>query len=76
MIVGDFKIHVDDANDPEAAIFLDLLDSMNLKQLVTGPTHERGHTLDLIITRATDTVVHGIPTIGRFFSDSMFSTLN
>ena len=24
VIVGDFNIHVDDANDPEAAIFLDL----------------------------------------------------
>ena len=69
MIVGDFNIHVDDANDPEAAIFLDLLDSMNLKQLVTGPTNQRGHTLDLIITRETDSVVHGIPSIGRFFSD-------
>ena len=69
MIVGDFNIHVDDANDPEAAIFLDLLDSMNLKQLVTGPTNQRGHTLDLIITRETDSVVHGIPSIGRFYSD-------
>ena len=68
MIVGDFNIHVDDASDPEAAIFLDLLDSMNLKQLVTGPTHQRGHTLDLIITRETDSVVHGVPSIGRFFS--------
>ena len=69
VIVGDFNIHVDDANDPEAAIFLDLLESMNLKRLVTRPTHERGHTLDLIITRETDSVVHGIPLIGRFFSD-------
>ena len=69
VIVGDFNIHFDDANDPGAAIFLDLLESMNLKQLVTGPTHERGHTLDLTITRETDSVVHGIPSIGRFFSD-------
>ena len=67
MIVGDFNIHVNDANDPEAAIFLDLLDSMNLKKLVTEHTHQRGHTLDLIITRETDSVVHGIPSIGRFF---------
>ena len=47
VIVGDFNIHVDDANDPEASIFVDLLESMNLKQLVTRPTHQRGHTLDL-----------------------------
>lgn len=39
VIVGDFNIHVDDANDPEAAIFLNLLESINLKQLVTAPTH-------------------------------------
>ena len=39
VIVGDFNIHVDDANDPEAAMFLNLLESINLKQLVTAPTH-------------------------------------
>ena len=41
VIVGDFNIHIVDNNNPDAAIFLNLVDSMNLKQFVSGPTHER-----------------------------------
>ena len=54
IIVGDFNIHVD-CNDE--GNFLDLLQSFGLTQHVTGPTHEDGHTLDLIITRSFDRVV-------------------
>ena len=31
--------------------FLDLIRSFGLSQVVIGPTHNRGHTLDLVITR-------------------------
>lgn len=51
MIIGDFNIHVDDPNDVYAVEFLDLLESMRLMQHVDVPTHEQGHTLDLVITR-------------------------
>ena len=41
LIAGDFNIHVDDANDPDTAVFLDLLESMNLfratKSLLSQP---------------------------------------
>lgn len=29
---------------------MNLLDSFCLKQSVTGPTHEKGHTLDLVLS--------------------------
>lgn len=32
LFVGDFNIHVDDANDSDARNFLDLLDSFGLHQ--------------------------------------------
>ncbi len=32
-------------------------------------THECGHTLDLVITRQTDSILSSKPEIGRFFSD-------
>ena len=46
-LTGDFNIHVDDHNDPAACRFLDLL-----TQHVAKPTHEHGHTLDLVITNS------------------------
>ena len=46
-----FNIHVDDSNDAYAVGFLDMLESMGFMQHVDVPTHEQGHTLDLVITR-------------------------
>ena len=37
-----------------------LQESFNLKQHVATPTHYRGQTLDLIITRSEDDLVDGI----------------
>ena len=54
---------------PLAGDFLDILESMGLEQHVTGPTHNLGHTLDLIITRQFDSIIKNNPIIGQFFSD-------
>ena len=51
MIIVVFNIHVDDSNDAYAVEFLDMLESMGFMQYVDVPTHEQGHTLDLVITR-------------------------
>ena len=56
-------------NDSDACEFLDLLASLGLKQHVIGPTHEGGHTLDLVITRQYDQVIKSAPMIDRFISD-------
>lgn len=50
VILGDFNIHVDTPSCHPAVDFLQLLDNLNLKQHVDVPTHNRGHTLDLVIT--------------------------
>ena len=77
-IAGDFNIYVNDVTDVDAIRFLDLLESMNLKEHVHGPTHERGHTLVLIITMESDTLLVGSPTICRFLSDhaAVFCNVN
>ena len=54
LIVGDFNIHVRCPENPLARDFLNIIDSFNLVQSVLGPTHERGHTLDLVLS-------HGLP---------------
>ncbi len=50
LIVGDFKVHVCCPENPMANYFLYLINSFNLVQSVSGPTQERGHTLDLVLS--------------------------
>ncbi len=50
LIMGDFNIHVCCESKPLVKEFLSLVDSFNLTQSVTGPTHEKGHTLDLVLS--------------------------
>lgn len=56
-------------DDPNSVAFTDLLDSMGLEQHVKSPTQLRGHTLALIITRKSDSVVTGTPFCDNFLSD-------
>ena len=50
VILGDFNIHVNDGDDPNASIFLDTMTALRLKQHVRGPNHKSGNCLDLIFT--------------------------
>ena len=49
-ITGDFNLHVDDPDDTYGCQFNILLSSYGLVNHVTFPTHQAGHTLDLVIT--------------------------
>lgn len=50
LILGDFNIHVCCPSRPLVKEFNHLLESFGLSQCVVGPTHERGHTLSLVLT--------------------------
>ena len=52
IITGDFNIHVNDTNDPEAQIFLDNMEALGLDNHVNFAKHNRGNTLDLVLTEA------------------------
>ena len=54
LILGDFNIHVDNPECSEAQQFVDLISPLGLVQHVAASTHKNGHTLDLVLTRATD----------------------
>ena len=69
LVPGDFNIHVDVPNDIDAVKFLDLLESLGFEQHVTKPTHILGRTLDLFITRRTETLLGSTPRSCRYFSD-------
>jgi ribosome biogenesis protein Nip4 len=70
-IVGDLNLHMDDSCNVNAKKFHDILESFNLKQHVSSPTHNRGHILDLIITRAEDCLVSDIVVKHPVLSDHL-----
>ena len=49
-IIGDSNIHVDDPSNHYATELLNITDSFNLVQHVSGSTHNRGHALYLVFT--------------------------
>ncbi len=49
LILGDFNIHLCYPSKPLVKEFLLLIDSMNLSQFVSSPSHNLGHTLDLVL---------------------------
>uniref|UniRef100_A0A8P4K1H9 Reverse transcriptase domain-containing protein n=1 Tax=Dicentrarchus labrax TaxID=13489 RepID=A0A8P4K1H9_DICLA len=66
LIVGDFNVHVCCPDKPMAKGFLNLIDSFNLVQSVSGPTQEHGHTLDLVLS-------YGLPVFNLEICDAVFS---
>ena len=71
-MVGDFNMHVEDESDFYGMEFCDVLSSFGLVNHVTVPTHELGHTLDLIITRNNNEIALTLPRAGYFISDHCF----
>ena len=69
---GDFAFNAEDHLDSDTINFLDMLDSYNLRNRVTFPTHIKHHHLDLVIEDQTDTIITHI-TPGLFLSDQCFT---
>lgn len=51
VITGDFSIHLDNS-DSITSTFAELLSNFDLKQRITSPAHDKGHTLDVSITQS------------------------
>ena len=56
-IVGDMNFHLDVAGDANSQKFIDSLQAHDLIQHVKVPTHQKGHTLDVVITRNSNNMV-------------------
>ena len=50
IVVGDFNIHINKDNNPNALIFMDTMVALGLKQHTKGSTHRSGNCLDLVFT--------------------------
>ena len=71
VITGDLNFHLDVPNDPYAVKFNSLISEFGLQQMITEPTHTKGHTLDVLITSSDNTLVtsHAVLDLG-FTNDS------
>ena len=79
VLMGDFNFHVENhENDQHAQQLLSLIGAFGLIQHVRQPTHLRGHTLDLIIYRFSETIVHKVTVENPMISDhkSVILTIN
>lgn len=63
ILTGDLNFHLDDPNNIDSRRFLETLEVHGLCQRVVGATHNRGHTLDVLITRQSSRIFDGSPTI-------------
>ena len=69
VILGDFNIRTDlQDTTTEAITYSDVLDLFNLKNHVTFPTHNKGHTLYLVMTDNECSMMVEV-TQGDFISD-------
>ena len=72
LIVGDFNLHIDNRNDNKATDFINLLDDLGFMQHVHGPTHNYGHSLDLVVSKGLHVQVSSIEDValsGYFCSE-------
>ena len=70
IMLGDFNIHMDKPEHPDTVILNNFLESFDLINFTTFPTHMSKHTLDLVITSS----LRLIKSIGQgnFLSDHCF----
>jgi hypothetical protein len=57
VILGDFNLHVDNPDGPGVKSFLECLTMHGWCQHVQSVTHDRGHTLDLVISRLNSELI-------------------
>ena len=69
--MGNFNMHIDNMENPDAQVFLDMIMAFGLENHVAFPTHKSGHSLDLVITECESPVSVHHMTPGSFLSDHM-----
>ncbi|XP_071491907.1 uncharacterized protein [Diadema antillarum] len=69
VITGDLNIHFDNTSSPITLRFNDLISGHGISQLVSSPTHDKGHILDVIMVRNSDNVLYSSPKVFSGISD-------
>ena len=53
VLLGDLNLYIDDPEDPNADQLIATIETFGMKQHIKFPTHQLGHTLDLIATESS-----------------------
>jgi len=69
LINGDFNYHLNNTSNVDTQQFISLLESCNIKQHISDPTHLLGNTIDLLLTRSSDCGLHNIRVTDQLISD-------
>mgnify|MGYP003547058831 FL=1 len=67
IITGDFNIHFD--NPHASTKFSDILSSFDLHQHVSFPTNDHGHSIDLVITRSSSSLINNLSHHDTYLTD-------
>ena len=54
IIMGDLNIHIDNTTNADARRLINAVSATGMVLHVREPTHRKGHTLDVLMTRSTD----------------------
>lgn len=65
---GDYNVHVNKPNNAETCRFNSIIESAELQQHVTEKTHNKGNTLDLVLSDQDSTTIKKC-VVGDFMSD-------
>lgn len=57
LLVGDFNFHSDNTMNSDTVLLNSILQSYGLTQHISEPTHVKGHTLDLVLSRSVELLV-------------------
>ena len=68
-IAGDFNLHLNNQEDPEAQIFNDMMDALDLAYHINFPSHQSTHSLHLVFTKAFSEMKTIRCNQGTFLSD-------
>jgi len=63
IITGDLNLHVDIKFNVEVRTFFSILDSHGFTHHVNSATHKEGHTLDLVISRESSSIIARTPSV-------------
>ena len=60
IICGDINYHMEIPSDRNTMKLEKMMETMGIKQYVNDPTHEAGHTLDVVLERDTEEIVANV----------------
>ena len=69
LILGDFNIHVNSIDDPDAEVFSDMMEALGLDQHTNFSTHRSGNILDLVFTEVNSSLKVLECSEGSYMSD-------